>query len=415
MHVAAAANAPIAGINGSAASFPTGYSRTAVMPGPKMGPRPEDFDEDVVRQAPTFIKWTQLKVGEKLRYACRDFIRGRDEDEERLMRRIMIARRNNLRDHELLKKAREVDVDDPTNEPVSKKRVRKKSVTREEGGELPTDRTKRLRTSRSSAATMSDTEVRDEMDIAAVEATRSYKTWKKMADGDEFTYNQKYIKGKPGHDWLLKKNVWRRMRYRRENKRMVEQLKVEDSDAVADAAEAATSKITARHPAAIAAAAAVHEASGEMGPPALPTPTVEADNDPVSMVGDGHHPLLTSAEEDGQDGAAVAAAAASAAEDLVHKAVVEAAVKAAESYVQKAREESAAEAANHADIIAAAASTAAAAAAEAMSAAVNNPIMGSSITNDEDEDGDEALQMAAELAASVPPPEEDDEIDKISV
>ena len=76
------------------------------MPGPKMGPRPPDFNEEVVRQAPTFLKWQALREGEKLRYACRDFIKGKKDDEERLMRRIMIARRNNLRDHELLKKAR---------------------------------------------------------------------------------------------------------------------------------------------------------------------------------------------------------------------------------------------------------------------------------------------------------------------
>jgi hypothetical protein len=34
-------------------------------------------------------------------------------------------------------------------------------------------------------------------------------------------YNQKYIKGREGHDWLLRKNIWRRMRYRRENKQLV--------------------------------------------------------------------------------------------------------------------------------------------------------------------------------------------------
>lgn len=76
------------------------------MPGPKMGPRPLDFDETIIRQSPTFLKWASLTTGQKLRYACRDFVKGRGDDEERLMRRIMIARRNNIRDHEILKTAR---------------------------------------------------------------------------------------------------------------------------------------------------------------------------------------------------------------------------------------------------------------------------------------------------------------------
>mmetsp|Transcript_25709 Transcript_25709/g.38482 ORF Transcript_25709/g.38482 Transcript_25709/m.38482 type:complete len:161 (+) Transcript_25709:154-636(+) len=76
------------------------------MPGPKMGARPADFDEKLVRESPTFKKWERLTDGYKLRYACRDFIKGHGDDEERLMRRIMIARRNNLRDHEILKQAR---------------------------------------------------------------------------------------------------------------------------------------------------------------------------------------------------------------------------------------------------------------------------------------------------------------------
>jgi hypothetical protein len=68
------------------------------MPGPKMGPRPADFNEDLVKQSPTYAKWEKLQRGEKLKYACREFIKDHDQDEERLMRRIMIARRNNLRD-----------------------------------------------------------------------------------------------------------------------------------------------------------------------------------------------------------------------------------------------------------------------------------------------------------------------------
>lgn len=62
------------------------------MPGPKMGPRPPDFDEIVIKQSPTFAKWTELKEGQRLRYACREFLKGHGDDEERLMRRIMIGK-----------------------------------------------------------------------------------------------------------------------------------------------------------------------------------------------------------------------------------------------------------------------------------------------------------------------------------
>jgi hypothetical protein len=76
------------------------------MPGPKMGARPRDFDEELVRRSPTYRKWECLAPGERLRYACREFLKGHGDDEERLMRRIMIARRNNVRDHDALKLAR---------------------------------------------------------------------------------------------------------------------------------------------------------------------------------------------------------------------------------------------------------------------------------------------------------------------
>jgi hypothetical protein len=72
----------------------------------------------------------------------------------------------------------------------------------------------------------SDAEVAKEMDVPAVEATRSYRCWLALPEGGEFVYNQKYIKGRDGHDWLLRKNIWRRMRYRRENKKMVEHMRV---------------------------------------------------------------------------------------------------------------------------------------------------------------------------------------------
>lgn len=125
------------------------------MPGPKMGPRPSDFDEDVIRQSPTFIKWEQLEMGERLRYACREFIKGQEDDEERLMRRIMIARRNNIRDHTVLKQAR-------ANRNPSKKRLR------------------------AAAATVSDEQIASEMDGPAVEATRSYRFWMELKEGGEF-------------------------------------------------------------------------------------------------------------------------------------------------------------------------------------------------------------------------------------
>ena len=82
-----------------------------IAPGPKMKDRPPDFDEELVRKAPTFIKWQALQDGEPLTYACRTFVKGNANDEERLMRRIMIARRNNLKDHSVLKKARALEAD----------------------------------------------------------------------------------------------------------------------------------------------------------------------------------------------------------------------------------------------------------------------------------------------------------------
>lgn len=175
-----------------------------------MGARPPDFDEEMIKQSPTYTKWTSLPDGTKLRYACRDFVKGNGDDEERLMRRIMIARRNNLKDHDKLKKARIL-----TSTPANKKR----RVTRERDG---------------NSTSLNDAQVAKDMDVAAVEGTRSYKAWIALEDGAEFAYNQKYIKGKEGHDWLLKKNIWRRMRYRRDNKKLVSSvLKGEHSEEMA--------------------------------------------------------------------------------------------------------------------------------------------------------------------------------------
>ena len=218
-----------------------------------MGPRPADFDEDPIKQSPTFAKWLRLEPGEKLRYACRDFIRGHEQDEERLMRRIMIARRNNLKDHEILKRARKTQdgpaASAPAPEPAAPTmeppplvlpNPQNETIKEEAGAEMedsaaPTsngaDSTTSKPTSgrkRRPASTFSDTQVAKEMDVPAVEATRSYKSWMALDEGAEFVYNQKYVKGKEGHDWLLRKNIWRRMRYRRENKKMVTQLKEDD-------------------------------------------------------------------------------------------------------------------------------------------------------------------------------------------
>ena len=68
--------------------------------------RPPDFDEDGIRKFLTFRKWLELGEGENIKYACRTFVKGHQNDEEWLMRRIMIARRNNVRYREILKIAR---------------------------------------------------------------------------------------------------------------------------------------------------------------------------------------------------------------------------------------------------------------------------------------------------------------------
>uniref|UniRef100_A0A7R9VMT0 Uncharacterized protein n=1 Tax=Pseudictyota dubia TaxID=2749911 RepID=A0A7R9VMT0_9STRA len=230
----------------------------------KMGARPPDFDEALVRQAPTFIKWQALRDGEKLRYACRDFVKGYGEDEERLMRRIMIARRNNLRDHEKLKRARALsrgrDKEEPSSTaatktmPTKEEKIKATVAVAETDSSKPSMMTegvaveagtaafalpKRRRiiseavaggggSSSCGSATAVDIEAQREMDVPAVEATRSYKAWLALEHGKELIYNcRRYVKGEEGEDWFLKKTIWRRMRYRRENKKMVERLKHE--------------------------------------------------------------------------------------------------------------------------------------------------------------------------------------------
>jgi hypothetical protein len=204
------------------------------MPGPKMGPRPADFDEEVIRQSPTFLRWMQLETSQKLRYACREFVKDHGDDEERLMRRIMIARRNNIRDHETLKRARRQTKTTPGSSSstggaeaaaaaaASKAAANIASAAAAAAAAAAEESNRR---SRRPPSSFSDSQVEKEMDAPAVAATRSYRSWLGLPEGAEFVYNQKYIKGRDGHDWLLRKNIWRRMRYRRENKKMVERLK----------------------------------------------------------------------------------------------------------------------------------------------------------------------------------------------
>ncbi len=73
----------------------------------RLGPRPPDFDEVHVKCSPTFRRWLLLSPGSELVYACRTFTRGGVDEEERLMRRIMMNRRRNLREHYILQRARE--------------------------------------------------------------------------------------------------------------------------------------------------------------------------------------------------------------------------------------------------------------------------------------------------------------------
>lgn len=202
-----------------------------------MGPRPEDFNEDLVRKAPTFQKWLKLEPGNELTYACRQFIKGGVEDEERLMRRIMIARRNNLKDHAVLKKARAIEsVKRETviheNEEETNDIMQEEPASTLEGdddshmmdGMLHSNPSGTKRRRVAGIVQPTDEEILMEMDVPAVEATRSYRRWLALPDGKFFTYNQTYTKGKDDHDWLLKKNIWRRMRYRRENQIKVAEM-----------------------------------------------------------------------------------------------------------------------------------------------------------------------------------------------
>lgn len=195
------------------------------MPGPKMGRRPADFDEVLLRASPTMRKWSYLEKGQGLRYACRGFTKGKEGDEERLMRRILIARRNNIKDHNALKTARSMkrkadremrqekggksslqkdaqsndkkqnvkshtEDDDPDKDKVQDEEKAENDAEMPATGPFSGLQKKR--------STYSDEAVEEEMDIAAVEATPSYKAWLELPDGEWFVYNCYYKKGKEG-------------------------------------------------------------------------------------------------------------------------------------------------------------------------------------------------------------------------
>ena len=184
-----------------------GLNNNKPMAGKKLGPRPDDFDEVSIRNSPTFQKWLALSPGKELLYASRSFVRGGVDDEERLMRRIMIRRRVNLREHDCLKLARrEVKIAQQTACSSSTAASASSSSGRE-----------------SSNQEVDDDEM--EMNMEAVTSTRSYRLWALLPPGTSFVYNHTYIKGKDGHDWLLRKNIWRRMKYRRMNQCKVLKLK----------------------------------------------------------------------------------------------------------------------------------------------------------------------------------------------
>ena len=165
---------------------------------PKIGPRPKDFDETMVRRSPTFQQWMALQPGTVLEYSGHSFTKGKSDDEERLMRRIMMVRRKNLANQDKVNSA---------------KRARYDASLVHRSGDRTTRRT--------------NDDYLNEMDVAAVEATRSYKKWAALPDGATFKYNGRVaVKGVEG-DWMLKKNIWRRMAHRRSNKVMVENYQAE--------------------------------------------------------------------------------------------------------------------------------------------------------------------------------------------
>jgi hypothetical protein len=235
---------------------------------------------------------------------------------------IMIARRNNLKDHGILKQARKLRPRPFVSSSSSTTTIPIRPTT------------PALLAAAVAAATApppspsySDAQVRAEMDVEAVRKTRSYRHWETLRPGESFLYNQTYVKGQKDHDWLLQKNIWRRMRYRRENKRIVQDLVLQPS-----AIEAAVAAAVQRsHQAAITAALLVdpdHPNAGEYHP------ILGEDGGDEQHGGNHHHHLLmcdsiaqaaldaqfafqTFREEADQEEAMAAAAAAAAAQAVM--------------------------------------------------------------------------------------------------
>ena len=127
------------------------------------------------------------------------------------------------------------------------------------------------------------------------------------------TYNQEYTKGEPEHDWLLKKNIWRRMRYRRENQQKVRELQSDELKEARETAmdEAMTSQVQSVVDAAMAAAASVAEDAMNFDAAAVAALDAQA-------VHDVNDPLVSSALD-----AAAQLAAAVLPQHLMHSHQIE--------------------------------------------------------------------------------------------
>ena len=73
----------------------------------------------------------------------------------------------------------------------------------------------------------SNVDVLHEMDVLAVESMRTNRQWSLLPDGAAFSYSRSYIRGRDGHNWLLMKNIWRRMRYWKVMRAKVKSLKMQ--------------------------------------------------------------------------------------------------------------------------------------------------------------------------------------------
>lgn len=210
---------------------------------------------------------------------------------------------SNIKDHEVLKKARTV------------------SRTPEDAA--------RLRRRPHASSAFSDQQVEREMDVAAVEATRSYRTWHALPEGGEFVYNQKYVKGKEGHDWLLRKNIWRRMRYRRENKKLLAKLMNDPGGVLAAASGSGASGQPQpdqnQAPSAAQSVAAADASNADPGGEGPSSKRRKLKKEPTDR-----GEATASGGDHSEDSAAAAAQAAAEAE--ADQAAIEAAVAAAESF-----------------------------------------------------------------------------------